>query len=358
MDYYFVDPQNINNLSKKSGTVDFNFVPQEDVNFFEASLIFKLDYSISKKNPALEFPAGTAVPSIVHYFIYGLINDATVTSNKVRIARQENVYDYVRTSQIFKNDPRDSIYGLKYMLCKDYECKDSLYFNVPLRFLFSEFIGLNYVDSETKNLNIKLKEVDFNVFDEHNTLLNFDYSFKSIILKVPKFISNTEIKENPGIVWQSNSNCQSIDALVKAGRGDIDCILSSDRPLSFVCMFKDNMNEIKSGIKSVRLMINNELIPSMDSDEECALEHYYEMYLRYIEYGDDDNVYKHKKNMNVMDLYQFKRNPIFFFILPKLREVGQYSIKVKVVFESGLNKIHTISQIYYRSNFITEQGRY
>lgn len=358
MDYYFIDPQNINNLSKKNGTIDFNFVPQEDVNFFEASLVIKMDYAISKNNPIMEFPENSPIQNINKFFIYNILQEAVLTSNKKRIAKQEYIHDYVRTSHIFRNDPRDSLYGFTPIKCKNFTCSDSLYFNIPLRLIFSEFVGLNYVDSETKNLSIKLKEIDCNVLDKYQSNLTFDYSFKSITLKIPKYLSNIETTENPGIVFQDNSNCQSIESIVKARRGDIDCLLTTDRPLSFICMFKNHMNEIQSGIKSVRLMINNELIPSIDSDEETSLEHYYEMYLRYIDYTYGCSVHKHEKNMNVMNFSEFSENPIFFFILPKIREVSQYSIKLKISFVGGTETNSLISQIYYRSNFLAKQGEY
>lgn len=355
MDYYFIEPTNVNNLSNKKGRIDFNFVPKDPCNFFESSLTVKLKYYITKKPNVSNIPPSTSVQSFKKFFIFGLFSDASLISNKQRVATQQNIFDYVRSNYLFSNDPRDGLYGMKDIKLTTHIENGSLTFNIPLRFIFSEFKGQNYIEDTTKDLEIKLKENTSHVFTSLNESLDFDYSIKSIILKIPKFLSNNEILQPiSNIVWKNESNTNNISHMVAAGKGDIECVNRTERPMNFACFFKDENDNIISGAESVRLMVNSEIIPKMDMEEESDLEHYYELYLRYIDYVyGQTSTEKHEKVMTVLSFEEYKKSPVYYFILPKIKETGFYSLKLKLKFSQLNNRIKSI---FYMYNYLDKYG--
>lgn len=359
MDYYFVEPENINNLSNKNGRIKFTFVPQERCNFFEASLVVNLEIAITKKPNITEIPKTTPIQSLKKFFLYGLFSDATLLINKKKFAVQENIFDYVRSNYLFDNDPRDGIYGMKDIELSDYFEAGFIRFNIPLRFLFSEFKGQNYIDERIKELEIKLQENESHVFTSLNESLNFDYAIRTLILKVPKFLNNNELtKPIANVLWKNLSNVDSIEHIVNAKKGDIDCFSTVNRPMNFICFFKDEYNNITNEAASVRLLLNNEMIPKVDMDDETELDHYYELYLRYIDYTYGEvSTEKHEKIMTVLSYQQFKSAPIYYFILPNIKEVGHYSVKLKLKFNQLNTKLKTKS-VFYMINYIEENGSY
>lgn len=151
-------------------------------------------------------------------------------------------------------------------------------------------------------------------------------------------------------LWKVSINSTSVSHMVKSGKGDLHCFTTNDRPIVFSCFFFDEFKNICKGTKSVILILNNRLIPHLDLSEETNLEHYYEMYLRYVDflYGSFTTNH-HEKLLSVLSYDEFCLHPIYFFILPKIKETGHYDIKLKIVFEKQNNKIE---DIFYMYNYI------
>lgn len=347
MDYLFVEPTNVNALSVKRGKLEFVFTPSYPVNFFESSLVIKIKYSTDTNDINLDQKA--APPSLNKFFIYNMIKEVSLLSNRIRIAKQEYVHDYVRTNYLFSGDPRDRFYGMKDIPLDRIVTSGELTFNIPIRFLFSEFQHQNHSDETSKILDITLQEIDCQVLSLYSNSVRFEYSISSIKMKVPQNLHNSESSVSKGIVWMNNSNEQNIEHIARASKGDIDCFQMVERPMFFCCALKDSFGNILDACKSVRLVINNEVYPKIDSDAENELDHYYEMYLRYIDYA--YGVYsteKHEKPMNVLSFEEYEKSPVFYFILPKLNEVGHYSVKLKLV----LHKNNKVSSVYHRVNYV------
>lgn len=351
MDYYFVDPDNQYNVSNKNGQISFNFSPKDVCNFFEASLTLKLDYVINKKPGATEIPANTPIQSLKKFFIYGIFRDAELFISNKKFAKQERVFNYVRANYLFTNDPRDELYGMKDIQLKHHYDEGKLVFNIPLRFLFSEFKGHNFVDSKQKEFKFYFQPNEAHVFTSLNESLDFDYKVTSVKLKVPKFLSNNELTTPlHKTIWKNESYECKIKHIVDMTRGDINCFSGCERPMNLICFFLDANKNITNDIQSVKLMLNNEIIPQVDMDAETDMDHYYELYLRYVDYTYGEiSTEKHEKVMTVLSFSEYKQNPIFYFILPKIKEDGHYNIKLKLKFNSLNRKTEELFAVFNHS---------
>lgn len=346
MDYHFITPDKLQNLNQNYGDILFSFQPNENVNFYESSFVIKIKLNISKNKP---IPAGTALPSLRQYFIYSIFNELELMIEKKRFSQMQYISEYIKATQVFSNNPRDKLRGLSEIKLSNFEGEQNLVFNIPLRFLFSELKNLISVDQSLKEITVKLQRLNNeSIFTDLNDVLSFTYEIKSFLLKIPQVLSNMDTAVNQiKHAWKTNSNSNSVKTMVNIGKGDLTCFSTTDRPLNFVVFFFDANKQICQGVKSIMLMLNNKLIPHLDLTEETDLEHYYEMYLRHVEYVDGCYaVNHHEKNMNVWSYDEFCKHPIYFFILPVIKETGHYDVKLKLVFEKNNNKIEDIFYMY------------
>lgn len=351
MDYKFITPNNYNGISNNRGWVNFNFTPTSACNFFESSLVIKLNYKTVKKATVNEIEASTPVQKFKKFFIYDIFDEVNLMISKQKYAKQTNIFDYIRCTQMHGNDPRDRLYGLKEIPCNKHYDAGELVFNIPLRLLFPQFKTKNYIDSEEKELSLSLKNIDHALFDSLNESLDFQYKIERLVLKVPYYLSFEEVsKDMSKEKYNTFNNVTNISHLINSSKVDIDCISTTDRPLSFVAFFKDSNNSIVDGVESIRLMINNDTIPTIDSDEETGLEHYYELYLRHLDYTYGNvSLEKYEKVTNILSFEEYCKSPVFYFILPNIKEAGHYSMKLKIKFK----KHSKCNEIFYMFNYLS-----
>lgn len=351
MDYHFVTPDKLQNLNRNQGDIFFSFNPNENTNFFESSLVIKLKFDISKNNKTI--PSNTKIPSFKKYFVYYIFNELELIVDRKKFSEMKYPYEYIRSTQVFSKNPRDSIQGLSDIPLTSFEGEEKLVFNIPLRYLIPEFKNMIHSDQSIKDLTIKLRRLtEIPIFTDLNDILTFNYSITNILLKIPKQIQDEEPTQ-PIVkkLWKSYGNYMSISPYVTAGKGDIPASHTNERPINYIAYFMDKDKQICKGLKSIKLMINSQTYPSIDVDEEEELEHYYEMYLRHVDYIHGEYALdNHKKNQCVWSYEEFKKHPIYFFILPKIKPCDIYSVKFKCVFEKGSD--NKIEEVFYMFNYV------
>lgn len=351
MDYIFVTADKLQNLNKSEGDIEFKYVSSEPVNFFESSLSMKIAFDFNlKPDVKLEENSNAVLKPCL---VYDMIKKIEFKFNNTTFAENTNLYDYIRFTQILQPSNRDEIYGLNSLgFTGKVNTKHEFYFNIPLKFLFAEFKGLNHVLDGQFFLKMIFNKITKNFLIENNHIINIQYEILKCDLKIPTKLRQSEIVLDdssrlcPRKVFMNKTD---VSYALRAGKADITVSSNCDKPISFVGYFTDGFNKIVKGCTSFQLMINNNLYPIHDMQNETSAEHLYEMYLRYIDYHEGyDLLESHQKPLNVLSFSDFSKEPKFFFILPKLSSKNDiYDIKVKLIFDKQNNLIQDLNYLFF-----------
>jgi len=361
MDYQIINAKDIDNLNKDDSEVIFDFNPSTNINFFEASLVLNISLKIDFKDmdETQQFNYRNKMegknPSFDKFFIYKLFKTIEYKENNESKYSNKRIYDYVRMKNIF-NNPKNDIHGFNYIkLDSELSGLYKLQFNIPLKFLFSEFEDLFFYSKNRHTLHVELS--DNNVlksfmFDDEYPLTLKSKSILSLYLKVPiKFttlnneivmIKNQEFRKSQ--MGELNISSEFQESTISI-RGD------KSKPISFLFMLKDKDNCIVTSkeLANIQLDINNKLYPQyeMKLNYNYNYDYLYEMYCRYIEfyYGNSSN-YLVNQSYSYYSFTEFQKHPIICFILPQLEDDNSYEMSLNIKFTNSSKKTKKITYLY------------
>lgn len=361
MDYQIIHSKDIDNLNKDDSEVIFDYNPSTNVNFHNASIILNISLkvdldgidesqltNIQKKNPCFD-----------KFFIYKLFKTILYKKDNVDTYTNKRIYDYVRMKNCF-NSPKNEIHGFGCIpLSSEVVDEYKLQFNIPLKYLFSEFEDLFFYSSNRHTLHIELADKNWikEIFDNHDYSLKVSKkNIQSMYLKVP--IKTTLLKnELPKISKQEFRKTQIGELNISSEFTESSLNIRADRnkPISFLFMLKDKNDRIITSkeLANIQLEINNQTYPTYDMklNNNYDYEYLYEMYCRYLDfyYGNSEN-YLCNPQPSYLTFSEWKKHPIICFILPQLKDDTSYEMGINIKFTNSTKNTKKVVWLY---NYIT-----
>lgn len=365
MDYVYIKPKDKDNIDKPDSEIVFDFNPSSLINFSEASIIINLKITISSteldSNQIIEFINKQSDKITFNkFFVYSLFKTITYKENNADVFINKNVYDYVRIKNIY-NMKQGSLYGFtekntSKSVIGDYDFT----FNIPIKFLFSQFEELNTYSNfkntliiETTNglkniLNKPLNLKTQSVINSMVVCIPIKYNLECNQIQRLEILKCKELYYKKSVIGEINCSKDFQESTVQL-RGEKNkpiCVL-------FMCKNKDN-NIVKNELSSIKLIINDKSFPTYDINEKLNLCHYYQMYCRYLDFiyhtplkSQGNNVFGdfHLSN-NYYTFEEFIDHPIYCFILPQLEDDSSYEIYVDLKFYSKIRETIKITYLY------------
>lgn len=365
MDYVYVKPKDKDNIDKPDSEIIFDFNPSSLINFSESSVIIDISINITAieldSNQIHEFTIKQSDKIFFNkFFIYSLFKTITYKENNADVFINKNVYDYVRMKNIYNIKQGSLCCFTERNTTKDIIGDYNLQFNIPIKFLFSQFEELNTYSSSKNTLIIETTNGLKNILNKPENLAT-KTTINSMIMCIPikyslecnqierlEILKCKELHYKKTVIGEINCSKDFQESTVQL-RGEKNkpiCVL-------FMCKNKNN-NIVKNELASIKLIINDKSYPTYDINEKINLCHYYQMYCRYLEFiyhtplkTQGNNVFGdfHLSN-NYYTYEEFIEHPIYCFILPQLEDDNSYEIYVDLKFYSKTRETTKITFLY------------
>ncbi|AJP61552.1 hypothetical protein CBEVV_005 [Choristoneura biennis entomopoxvirus 'L' virophage] len=368
MDYQVINCRDVDNLKINESEIIFDYNPTQMVNFFDSSLVVYGSFNIApdgldeaqKANIVKEYKGKIKLNRFYIYKIFKTIAFKEANADKYI---NNKVYDYVRMKNVY-NLPTNN------MTCFEDQMIDIVFgdvsyqYTIPLRYLFPEFEDLFYYSNERKMIEIHLNDLSkiSDILDKSDK----DYSIKITNFKIKNMLLRIPIKATlaidviPKQIGQAYRRCEMGELNISNEFEESTLPLRCDKrkPICFSFMLKNNKDRIitDNELINIQLQINNVFYPTYDMklDTYNQIHYLYEMYMRYIDF------YYHKKDnysvhctQSYYNIYNYKKHPVIFFILPQLPDDTSYEIYVSLKFKSD-KKTKKLAYMYHYVDTINE----